>query len=171
MLRVLCEEEEGRAVMKKIAVCPGSFDPITLGHIDIAKRAAALFGHCRVVVMNNREKEYLFPLEERYRLAKAALEGEENVTVDLSEGMLYEYLLELEEPVLVKGIRSEADYLYEKKMAEFNLLHSGTETVYLDCSPEFQMLSSTLVREKIAKKEDLSGLLSEKVIKLLQNKM
>jgi pantetheine-phosphate adenylyltransferase len=157
--------------MKKIAVCPGSFDPITLGHIDIAKRAAALFGHCRVVVMNNREKEYLFSLEERYCLAKAALEGEENISVDFFEGMLYEYLLGLDEPVLVKGIRNEADYLYEKKMAEFNFLHSGTETMYLDANPEFQALSSTLIREKIAKKEDLSGLLSEKVIKLLPNKM
>lgn len=157
--------------MKKIAICPGSFDPITLGHIDIAKRAASLFGSCRVVVMNNREKEYLFSLEERYAMAKAAFEGEEKISVDFSEGMLYEYLLSQDSPVLVKGIRNETDYLYEKKMAEFNFLHSGTETVYLDAAPEFDSLSSTLVREKIAKKEDLSALLSEKVIKLLNNKM
>ncbi len=157
--------------MKKIAVCPGSFDPITLGHIDIAKRAARIFGHCRVVVMNNREKEYLFSLEERYALAVAAFEGEENITVDFSDGMLYEYLLKLDEPVLVKGIRNEKDYSYEKEMAKFNFLHSKTETVYLDASEEYGDLSSTLVREKIKKKEDLSHLLSEKVIKLLQNKM
>ena len=106
--------------MKKIAVCPGSFDPVTLGHVDVARRAAKLFGACRVVVMNNRDKKYLFSLEERFRFCRAAFEADENITVDLYEGMLYEYLETLEDPVLVKGIRNETDYLYEKNMARFN---------------------------------------------------
>lgn len=157
--------------MKKIAVCPGSYDPVTLGHVDIARRAAKLFGACRVVVMNNREKQYLFSLEERFALCKAAFAEDENITVDLYEGMLYEYLGTLDEPVLVKGIRNETDYLYEKNMARFNFAHSGVETLYLDASEKLQTLSSTAVREKIEKKEDLSGDLPRPVLKLLQNKM
>lgn len=157
--------------MKRIAVCPGSFDPITKGHVDVARRAAKLFGACRVVVMNNREKSYLFSLEERFELCKAAFAGEENITVDVYEGMLYDYLATLEEPVLVKGIRNETDFLYERNMARFNFEHSGVETLYLDASEDLATLSSTLVREKIAQKEDLSEDLPLDVIKLLQNKM
>lgn len=157
--------------MKKVAVCPGSFDPITLGHVDIARRAAKLFGACRVVVMNNREKTYLFSLEERFRLCRAAFAEDENITVDLYEGMLYEYLGTLEEPVLVKGIRNETDYLYEKNMARFNFAHCGVETMYLDASESFACLSSTQVRAKMEQNEDLSGDLPEEVLKLLQNKM
>lgn len=157
--------------MKKIAVCPGSYDPVTLGHVDIARRAARLFGKCRVVVMNNREKTYLLSLEERFALCKAAFEGDENISVDLYEGMLYEYLGTLEDPVLVKGVRNEADFLYEKNMAKFNLEHSGVETLYLDASQELATLSSTQVREKIANQEDLSRDLPQNVVKLLQNKM
>ena len=130
--------------MKKLAVCPGSFDPVTLGHVDVAKRAAAIFGACRVVVMNNREKNYRFSLEERYALCCAAFEGEENITVDLYEGMLYEYLGTLDEPILVKGVRDEKDFLYEKKMAEFNFEKSGVETMYLSASSPYLSLSSTL---------------------------
>lgn len=157
--------------MKKVAVCPGSYDPVTFGHVDIARRAARIFGACRVVVMNNRDKKYLLSLEERFRLCQAAFAEDKNITVDLYEGMLYEYLGTLEEPVLVKGIRNETDYLYEKNMARFNFEHSGVETLYLDASEEFQTLSSTQVRSKIEKNEELSGDLPENVIKLLQNKM
>ncbi|MBE6712876.1 MAG: pantetheine-phosphate adenylyltransferase [Ruminococcaceae bacterium] len=157
--------------MKKIAVCPGSYDPVTRGHADLARRAAKLFGACRVVVMNNRDKKYLFSLEERFELCKAAFSADENITVDWFEGMLYEYLGTLEEPVLVKGVRNETDFLYEKNMARFNLEHSGVETLYLDASESFATLSSTQVREKIAKKEDLSRDLPQEVLKLLRNKM
>jgi pantetheine-phosphate adenylyltransferase len=156
--------------MKKIAVCPGSFDPVTLGHVDIARRAAKLFGACRVVVMNNRDKEYMFSLEDRFRLCQAAFAEDENISVDLYEGMLYEYLGTLEGAVLVKGIRNETDYLYEKNMARFNYAHSGVETLYLDASEELITLSSTQVRAKMAKNEDLSGDLPAEVLKLLQNK-
>ena len=157
--------------MKKTAVCPGSFDPITEGHIDIIKRAQAIFGECRVVVMNNRDKTYRFSLQERFHLCQAALEGAEGITVDCYEGMLFEYLSSVEEAVLVKGIRNEKDFAYEKVQAEFNLAHSGVETLYLDASEKFTTLSSTLVREKIEKGESLKGFLPDAVIKLLQNKM
>lgn len=157
--------------MKRIAVCPGSFDPVTNGHVDVARRAAKLFGACRVVVMNNRNKKYLFSLEERFALCKAAFAEEENITVDVYEGMLYDYLGTLEEPILVKGVRNETDFLYERNMARFNYEHSGVETLYLDASEKLSTLSSTQVREKMAKKEDVTGDLPAAVIKLLQNKM
>lgn len=157
--------------MKRIAVCPGSFDPITLGHLDIARRAVELFGACRILVMNNPEKEYLFSLKDRYELCLAAVEGEEGISVDYSDGMLYSYLNGMKDPVILKGIRNEQDFLYEKKMAEFNFSHCGVETLYVDAKPEFAELSSTLVREKIRTGEDLSGLLPEKLVKLLKNKL
>lgn len=157
--------------MKKIAVCPGSYDPITLGHVDIIRRAAALFGNCEVVVMDNRDKKYRFSSEERLCFCKAAFEGEENITVSYYGGMLYEYLSDRKEAVLVKGVRNEKDFLYEKKMAEFNFVHCGVETLYLDAKQELATLSSTLVREKIEKKEDLSACLPQNVVKLLQNKL
>lgn len=157
--------------MKKIAVCPGSYDPITLGHVDIIRRAADIFGFCEVVVMENREKKYRFSSEERLQFCKAVFDGEENITVSYYGGMLYEYLKGRPEAVLVKGVRNETDYLYEKKMAEFNFAHCGAETLYLDAKEELAGLSSTLVREKIDKKEDLSSYLPKHVIKLLQNNL
>ena len=143
--------------MKKLAVCPGSFDPVTMGHVDVARRAAKLFGSCRVVVMNNRDKTYLFSLEERFEFCKAAFAKDENISVDLYEGMLYEYLKPLNEPVLVKGIRDERDFLYEKNMARFNFEHSGVETLYLDASEQYTTLSSTQVRNKLSKKDMLAA--------------
>ncbi len=157
--------------MKRIAVCPGSYDPITLGHVDIIRRAAALFGFCEVVVMDNRDKTYLFSPEERLRFCQAAFDGEENITVSYYGGMLYEYLADRQDAVLIKGVRNEKDFLYEKKMAEFNFAHCGVETLYLDAKQELSALSSTFVREKIEKKEELSDYLPENVIKLLQNKL
>ena len=158
--------------MKKVAICPGSFDPVTLGHVDVAKRAAAIFGSCIVLVMNNRDKQYRFSMEERFLLCQKAFEGVENVTVEHYEGMLYEYLSERKETaVLVKGIRNEKDFLYEKKMAEFNFRHSSVETLYLDAAEALQDLSSTLVRKKMDQGEDLSAYLPESIVKHLQNKL
>ncbi|MBR3836514.1 MAG: pantetheine-phosphate adenylyltransferase [Clostridia bacterium] len=158
--------------MKRLAVLPGSFDPVTLGHVELAHRIAALFGTCRVVVMNNRDKEYLLPLEERYELCRRVFEKDDNIQVDSSEDMLYSYLLEIREPcVLVKGVRNEKDYLYEKNMAAFNFTHSGVETLYLDAREDMALVSSTLAREGWKKNVDLSSILPQEVIKHLQNKL
>ncbi len=158
--------------MKRVAVVPGSFDPVTLGHVDLARRAAALFGSCEVVVMNNREKKYLFSIQERFEMCRLAFSEDENIKVTFSEGMLYEYLDgRKDSAVLVKGVRDEKDFCYEKKMAQFNFSHCGVETLYLDAREGMKSLSSTLVREKWKKKESLSDLLPEKVIKHLQNKL
>jgi pantetheine-phosphate adenylyltransferase len=140
--------------------------------MDLVFRAAELFGSCRVVVMNNREKTYRFSLSERFEICRLALKDDPRITVDFYEGMLYEYLLNLpEEKVLVKGVRNEKDFLYERKMASFNLEHSGVETLYLDAKEELKEISSTVVRQKLEENASLEGLVSEKVIKLLQNKL
>ncbi|MBR7165882.1 MAG: pantetheine-phosphate adenylyltransferase [Clostridia bacterium] len=158
--------------MKRLAVLPGSFDPVTLGHVELARRIAALFGSCRVVVMNNRDKEYLLSLEERYELCRSVFEKDENVQVDFSEDMLYSYLNGIGEPcVLVKGVRNEKDYLYEKNMAAFNYAHAGVETLYLDAREEMTSVSSTLARDCFQKNEDLSSILPQEVVKHLQNKL
>ena len=158
--------------MKRLAVLPGSFDPVTLGHVELARRIAALFGSCRVVVMNNRDKEYLLSLEERYELCRSVFAKDENVQVDFSEDMLYSYLNEIGEPcVLVKGVRNEKDYLYEKNMAAFNYAHAGVETLYLDAREEMTSVSSTLARDYFQKNEDLSSILPQEVVKHLQNKL
>ena len=158
--------------MKRIAICPGSYDPITAGHTHLIRRAAAIFGSCEVVVMNNRDKTYRFTMAERLEFCKATFANDEDISVFSYEGMLYEYLAGRSgETVLVKGVRNEKDFLYEREMASFNLEHSGVETLYLDAQRDQMNLSSTLVREKMDQKEDLSGLLPEEVIKLLPNKL
>ena len=157
--------------MKRIAVCPGSFDPVTLGHVDIIHRAAKLFGQCEVVVMNNAVKNYHFSLEKRFKLCQAAFEGEENIRVFRYEGMLYEYLQKREGAVLVKGIRNPQDLVYEREMAEFNKDKCGVETLYLDAAPAFRALSSTKIRALMAKNDDVSAFLPENAVKLLKDKL
>ena len=157
--------------MKPFAVCPGSYDPVTLGHVDVILRAASIFGFCDVVVMNNREKTYRFSLEERFLLCQEAFRDYENVSVHCYEGMLYEYLSQREGAVLVKGIRNEKDYLYEKEMAVFNYQHSGVETMYLDAREEFRTLSSTVVRQKMSEMEDYESLVPKNVVNILRNKL
>jgi len=155
--------------MKRVAVVPGSFDPVTLGHVDLACRAAEIFGSCEVVVMNNRDKTYRFSMEERLELCRKAFHPYSNIRVFSYEGMLYEYLNgRAEETVLVKGIRNETDYLYEKRMASYNLEHSGVETLYLDANEELSRISSTLVREKMDKNEEWNHLVSKEIVDCLK---
>lgn len=158
--------------MKRIACLPGSFDPITLGHIRLARRVAQIFGSCRVIVMDNRDKTYLLSHKERYQLCLEAFREDENITVSQSEGMLYQYLRDLgEESVLVKGARDGKDFLYEKEMAEFNRKMCGVETLFLPADGETEHISSTLAREKLSKGEDLSSILPENVVKYLRTKL
>ena len=148
-----------------IGVVPGSFDPITVGHLDVIKRAAELCDTVFVAVMINEAKEYMFTLSEREAIAEAACEGLSNVRVVSSSGMLYELCRSLSAEVIIKGVRNEADREYELKMAEYNLAHNPeTETLLLDAKEELTTLSSTAVREIIKVGGELSGLLPEGAI-------
>ena len=156
--------------MKTLAVLPGSYDPITQGHLDIIRRAALIFGSCEVVVMNNRAKKTLFSLEERLALCRAALAGEEGVAVSGYEGMLYEFLADRPDAVLVKGVRNGEDLLYEREQAEFNFAHCGVETVFLDAGAGLRDLSSTRVRDLLSKGGGWETLVPKAIVPLLREK-
>ena len=150
---------------ERLAIVPGSFDPITFGHVDIIKRAAAMYDRVMVAVMINRDKRYWFTLEQRTRFAEAAVREFPNVSVIGSEGMLWELARDLGACALVKGYRNEYDLAYEKTMADYNRQHyPAAETILLPAEERLFAVSSTLVREKLANGEDLHALLPQSVI-------
>ena len=154
---------------QRIAVVPGSFDPITNGHIDVIRRATELYDKVFVAVMINDQKKYRFTLEEREAIARAALEGLERVEVISSRGWLWELAKNLGACAIVKGYRNETDLEYEQKMAEFNKEHNpDAETVLLKASDGLETLSSTVVRERMLNDEQIDGLLPEKAIDLIK---
>ena len=135
--------------MKKTAVIPGSFDPITVGHLSLVLRASEVFDKVVLHVCNNFDKEYLFTKEERLEIAKSALRGLDGVSVAAHDSWLYEYLLTHKDSVLVKGVRNEKDLEYEKNMAQFNFEKSGVETLFFMSDDSLSSVSSTDVRERI----------------------
>ena len=150
---------------KRIAIVPGSFDPITLGHIDIVKRAAKDYDTVILAIMINSQKKYMFTMQQRERIAKAALSDIPNVKVITSEGMLWQLALDVNACAIVKGYRDEKDLAYENEMAKFNLEHNpNAPTVLLRSSDNLENISSTRVREKILNGEPLDSLLPQSAI-------
>ena len=132
----------------KIAICPGSFDPVTVGHIDIIKRAMGMFDKVIVVVMNNSAKTPLFTAEERVQMLCKVTENMSNVEVDSYGGLLAEYAREKGATVVVKGLRAVSDFEYEFQMALTNKkLNPEIDTVFLTTKAENMYLSSSLVRQ------------------------
>lgn len=134
----------------KIAICPGSFDPVTLGHLDIITRASKLFDKVIVVVMSNAAKSPLFSQTERMQLLQAAIEnaGIENVIVDCYDGLLADYAKMRNATAIVKGLRAVSDFEYEFQMALTNRkLYPQAETVFLTTAAENLYLSSSLVKQ------------------------
>ena len=143
---------------KGIAIVPGSFDPITRGHVSVARRAAELYDKVYLAVMINSEKSYTFTLDERRRIAEAATKDIENLEVISSEGYLWMLARDLGASAIVKGVRNETDREYEMKMAEYNSArYSEAKTILLESEEGLEGLSSTLVREKIKAGEDISS--------------
>ena len=156
-------------MQERIAVVPGSFDPITNGHLDIIKKAAALYDKVFVAVMINDKKKYMFTLEERRMIAESAIEGIDRVEVISSSGWLWELAKSLGACAIVKGYRNEADLRYEQEMAEFNEAHyPEAKTVLLRAENGLEELSSTLIREKIKKNESLEGYLPTAAIRRIK---
>ena len=152
-------------LIKGIAVVPGSFDPITLGHIDIVKRALEEYETVVLAIMINPKKNYMFTMEQRERIAKAALSEFPRARVITSEGMLWKLALDLNACAIVKGYRDEKDLAYEKEMAQFNFEHNpNAPTVLLRSADDLELVSSTVVRERIRNGEDLIKLLPQKAI-------
>ena len=130
------------------AIYPGSFDPITYGHIDIARRAAELFDELYVVVMENKRNNYTFTIEERVEMVKECLKGIPNVRVDTFSGLLVEYTTKNKINVVIRGLRAVTDFEYELQMALANKeICSGVETVFLMTDKNYSFLSSSLVKE------------------------
>ncbi len=131
-----------------IALIPGSFDPMTVGHVDVIRRASRIFDTVIVALMINADKKYLFTKEERVEIAKRSLSDVDNVTVVFSDGWLYKLFREINADVIVKGIRNESDLAYENKMAEFNLsMEPKAQTVYIPAADGLTDVSSTAFRE------------------------
>lgn len=132
----------------KLAICPGSFDPVTNGHLHIVSRAAAMFDRVIVVVMANQNKQPLFSAEERVELLRRATKDMPNVEIDAYDGLLAEYAREKQASVIVKGLRAMSDFEYEFQMALTNRkLNPDVETVFLATSAEHMYLSSSLVKQ------------------------
>jgi len=129
------------------AVCPGSFDPITLGHLDIISRASVHFDHVVIAVLENRTKSSLFTVDERIAMIRETTAHLSNVSVDSWSGLLVDYCKSNSIQAIVKGLRAVSDFDYELQMAQVNLQGSGVETMFMATSPVHSFLSSSLVKE------------------------
>lgn len=129
------------------AVCPGSFDPITLGHLNIITRAASVFDEVIVAVGRNSTKNYLFEFDQRLRLVEDAVEGMANVRAESIQGLLTDFCTQHRASVIVKGVRFGSDFDYELQMSQLNRELSGIETILLPAGREFGTVSSSLLRE------------------------
>ena len=140
----------------KLAVCPGSFDPITVGHLDLARRAAAIFDQVILCVMVNSEKHPMFSLEERLEMARAAAAHLPNVEAAACGGLLADFAREHGACALVKGVRGSADFDWELQLAQINRdLCPELDTILLPARPEHRHVSSTMVREMLRYQQDL----------------
>ena len=157
----------------RIAVCPGSFDPITLGHLDIIRRAAAIFDRVLVCVMTNGEKDHgMFPPQRRLELARLAVRDLPGVEAELWQGLLADYARQRGAGFLVKGVRCGTDFDSEYQMAWINQgLAADLETVLLPARPEFVYFSSTMAREMIRYRQDLKRYLPSAVAEEIEKGM
>ncbi len=145
------------------AVCPGSFDPVTLGHLDIVERASAIYDEVTVAVLVNKKKSSLYTVEERMALLGEVTAGYGNVKVDSFHGLLVDYCRDKGIPVIVKGLRAISDFDYELQMAQMNHGLAGVETLFMTTNPLYSFLSSSLVKEVATYGGDVSGLVPELV--------
>ena len=148
-------------------VCPGSFDPVTNGHLDVIERAAQLFDEVSVVVTINRNKNSMFDVDERQEMLRESTGHLPNVTVDAFHGLLVDYCRDHDARAIVKGLRAVSDFDYELQMAQMNHRLSSVDTVFVPTSPDSSFLSSSLVKEVAMWGGDVSGLVPEAVLRRL----
>ena len=160
-----------RGLAVRRAVCPGSFDPVTNGHIDIVQRAASLFDEVVVAVGANVSKTRLFTADERIDMLREAVRHLPNVTVDGFSGLLTTFCTEHGIHAIVKGLRAVSDFDYELQMAQMNSSLTDVETVFVPTSPEYSFLASSLVKEVAAFGGDVSGLVPGFVLERLTTRL
>ena len=144
-------------------VCPGSFDPVTNGHLDVIERASRLYDEVTVGVLVNVTKTGLFEVEERIEMLREVTAGLGNVVVDSFQGLLVDYCRTRDIPVVVKGLRAVTDFDYELQMSQMNNRLTGLETLFVATNPEYSFLSSSLVKEVAKWGGDVSGLVPQPV--------
>ena len=154
----------------KVAVCSGTFDPITLGHLDIIRRAAACFDKVYVCVSPNASKKnQMFTPEEKLELVKVAVEDLDNVVAELYQGLLADYAVERGANVIVRGVRNATDFDVEYQLAQINSsIHPGLESMMLPASPQYQHFSSSMAREMIRYGQPLEKYLPESIIPMVK---
>ena len=154
------------------AIYPGSFDPITLGHLDIIKRSAKIFDEVIVGILNNPQKSPLFSVEERVKILEEATADLPNVRIDSFCGMLVDYAKANDINVSIRGLRSISDFEYESQIAQYNdrLSEGNLETIFLVTSPEYSYISSSGVKEVAGFQGDISPYLPEFVVDLVKEK-
>lgn len=155
-----------------VAVYPGSFDPITNGHLDLVDRAARLFDRLIVAILRNEAKKPLFSVEERLEMAREVLKPWENIEVESFGGLLVDFATARGARVILRGIRAISDYEYELQMALMNRrLAPGIETVFLMAAEDYSFLSARLVKEVVALGGDVSGLVPPAVYERLRKRL
>ena len=156
----------------KSAIYPGSFDPVTYGHLDIIKRAADIVDHLTVAVLNNSTKTPLFSVEERVNILKEVTKDIPNVSVESFSGLLIDYAKQKDIHVSVRGLRAITDFEYELQIAQTNhkLSNGELDTIFLTTSLEYSYLSSSSVKEIASFNGDISQLVPEYVAKLVYQK-
>ncbi|SBW27714.1 pantetheine-phosphate adenylyltransferase [Protofrankia symbiont of Coriaria ruscifolia] len=153
------------------AACPGSFDPITNGHLDIISRASRLFDEVVVAVLINKSKANLFTVEERIELIREVARDHSNVVVESSHGLLVDFCRARGIQAIVKGLRAVSDFDYELQMAQMNHSLAGVETLFMSTNPQYAFLSSSLVKEVATYGGDVSGLVPDVVLKQLRERL
>ena len=157
--------------MTLTALCPGTFDPVTNGHLDIVRRASSLFDRVVVAVVENPGKEPLFSVDERVAMLREAMGEMEDVEIDSFSGLLVDYARAKGIRAIVKGLRAVTDFDYELQMAQMNRHLSEVETCFVPTSPRWSYLSSSLVKEVARYGGDVSGLVPEPVVRRLKERL
>jgi pantetheine-phosphate adenylyltransferase len=152
-------------------VCPGSFDPVTNGHLDIIGRAAGLHDEVFVAVLINITKKSLFTVDERVEMLTEVTQGYGNVRVERFHGLLVDFCLANGINAIVKGLRAVSDFEYEMQMAQMNYRLAKVETLFMTTNPQYSFLSSSLIKEIAKYGGDVSGLVPEPVLGRLQARL
>jgi pantetheine-phosphate adenylyltransferase len=148
----------------KICVFPGSFDPITAGHVDLVHRALPLFDKIIIAIGINSQKSYLFPLEQRKEWLRAVFADEPKVAIDTFENLTANYCEHVQAKWILRGLRNASDFDYEKTISQLNfIVGNGVETLFLISQPQYSHISSTIVREIIKGKGDASPFLPAQI--------
>ncbi len=155
----------------RVAVCPGSFDPVTMGHLDVFERASRMSDQVIVAVLVNKQKSSLFTLDERIEMLTEATAHLPNVSVDSFYGLLVDYCRDHNVNAIVKGLRAVSDFDYELQMAQMNYRLTQVETCFISTNPLYSYLSSSLVKEVATHGGNVSGLVPEVVLKRLEIKL